>query len=81
MRLQRYPDGGAHWTWFVWSRHPENSLTWTHSLTVTRWRHWSLRPRLIWDRIGAQRGYGFQWLGVSAQMTRQQPMWQNVNAR
>ena len=71
MRLQRYPDGGNRWTWFVWSKHPRHSLTWTHSLTVSRRRDWSLRPRIIWQSSGQQRSYGLQWLGIVISMMRQ----------
>lgn len=75
MRLQRYPDGGAEWTLFVWSRHPAKSLTWTHSLAVTRWRHWTgWLPRVIWDRAGAQRGYGIMWASLQIELKRQRPM-------
>lgn len=36
MHFQRYPDGGSEWVWFIWGRHPKLSLTWTHSLTLTK---------------------------------------------
>jgi len=75
MRFQRYPDGGARWTWFLWARHPRHSLTWTHSLALTRWRHRTgIVPQIIWDRIGAQRGYGIQWCGFVLEMKRQNEM-------
>lgn len=47
MRLQRYPDGGNEWTLFVWGRHPKESWTWTHSLTVSLERKgaWGDTPR------------------------------------
>jgi hypothetical protein len=81
MRFQRYPDGGARWTWFIWGRHPRNSLTWTHSLTLTRDRGWPgivpyarVLPKIIrpWDR--QQRAYGIQWLGFQLQLLRQDAM-------
>lgn len=75
MHFQRYPDGGARWTWFVWSRHPQHSITWTHSLAVTRWRHWcGWVPRILWDRAGAQRGYGILWGFWQIEMKRQNEM-------
>lgn len=61
MRFQRYPDGGRAWTWFVWGRHPRGSLTWTHSVTVSRlrsldgmkWVNW-------WSTYGQQSHAGVQ---------------------
>ena len=43
MHFQKYPDGGDAWTWFVWGKHPKNSMTWTHSLTV------SMERKGAWD--------------------------------
>jgi len=75
MRFQRYPDGGAWWTLFVWARHPKHSITWTHSLSVTRWRHWcGWAPRVLWDRVGAQRGFGLLWGYWQIEMKRQNEM-------
>ncbi len=75
MRFQRYPDGGAAWTWFIWSRHPQRSITWTHALSVLRWRHWcGWKPRIIWDRAGYQRGYGLLWAYWQIEMKRQNEM-------
>lgn len=75
MLFQRYPDGGASWTWFIWWRHPQHSITWTHSLSMTRWRHWcGWRPRIIWDRAGCQRGYGLLWAHWQIEMKRQNEM-------
>lgn len=49
MRLQRYPDGAWRWSLSIWGRHPRSSLTWTHSLSLSRYRASSgvtLWPRL-----------------------------------
>lgn len=75
MRFQRYPDGGAQWTLFVWSRHPESSLTWTHSASVTKWRHWcGWLPKFRWDRGSGQRSRGVTWLRYTAQVMVQDKM-------
>jgi hypothetical protein len=37
MHIRRCDDGANSIEWFIWSRHPRWSLTWTHSL----WASWS----------------------------------------
>lgn len=75
MRFQRYPDGGAAWCLFIWSRHPQHSITWTHALSMLRWRHWcGWMPRIIWNRTGYQRGYGLMWGYWQIEMKRQNEM-------
>ncbi len=51
MRLQRYPDGGNAWTLFIWSRHPKQSLTWTHSLTISMERKGSWNAPRSWAKF------------------------------
>jgi len=43
MRFQKWPDGGNAWTLFIWSRHPADSMTWTHGLSV------SMERKGAWD--------------------------------
>lgn len=77
MRFQRYPDGSMHWTWFIWSRHPRWSQTWTHSLSLSMLRRSSgarLRPTFF--RFGSPTARG-QWgwtlnvAGLTLRMMRQ----------
>lgn len=61
MRFQRYPDGGNEWTWFVWGRHPKNSATWTHSLSVSLERKgaWDAPRKWVTFRLNRHNGLGF----------------------
>jgi hypothetical protein len=75
MRLQRYPDGANKWCLFIWSRHPRWSLTWTHSLTLTRPRPGNRRwltvyriPRLT---PAGQSRYGIACLGFDLELATQ----------
>jgi hypothetical protein len=67
MRFQRWPDGGNIWTWFIWSRHPKDSLTWTHSLSVSMERKgaWEGYRKWAWlhfgsDGMGGSGGFYFR---------------------
>ncbi len=72
MRLQRYPDGANAWTLFIWARHPHWSLTWTHSLTLTRHRHESGQRRWgMYHILGPQARYGITLAGLSLQLMTQ----------
>lgn len=72
MRLQRYPDGANEWTLFIWGRHPSWSLTWTHSVTLTKHRPESGQRRWGFYHIpGSQARYGVTVLGVSLQLMTQ----------
>ena len=75
MRLQRYPDGGNAWTLFIWSRHPKWSLTWTHSLTLTKQRPESWQKRYGFYRIPChQSRYGVVLFGYALELTTQRAM-------
>ena len=76
MQFVRYPDGSRLWTWFIWSRHARHSLTWTHSLTVSRHRNDTGERRfgLIRPSMTSQRHYGVTLFGIDICMTRQNPM-------
>ena len=77
MRLQRYPEGGAYrWSLHIWGRHPNWSITWTHTVNAL----W-LRPGsderfayiVYWPRKG-QRAYGFKVWRLRVEMRRQKPL-------
>ena len=75
MRLQRYPDGGNEWMLFIWSRHPKWSLTWTHSLTLTKHRPESGQRRFGVYRIpGPQSRCGIVLFGLALQLMTQAAM-------
>ncbi len=75
MRLQRYPDGGNEWMLFIWSRHPKRSLTWTHSLTLTKHRPESGQRRFGVYRIpGPQSRCGIVLFGLALQLMTQAAM-------
>jgi hypothetical protein len=72
MRLQHYPDGGNAWTLFIWGRHPNSSLTWTHSLTLTKHRPESGQRRFSLYRIpGPQSRIGVALFGYALQLMTQ----------
>ncbi len=75
MRFQRYPDGGNEWTWFIWGRHPRWSLTWTHSLTLTKQRRDSGQSRFGVFRIpGPQSRIGVVLFGYALQFMTQKAL-------
>lgn len=72
MRLQRWPDGGNEWTLFIWGRHPKGSMTWTHSVTLTKHRPESGQRRWGLYRIPChQSRYGVTLAGLSLQLMTQ----------
>ena len=75
MRLQRYPDGGNEWTLFIWGRHPRWSMTWTHSLTLTKQRPESGQRRFGAFRIpGPQARYGVVLFGYALELMTQKAL-------
>ena len=83
MRLQRYPDGPMHWIYNLWGRHPDWSRTWTHHVSLTRYRKStgiSLRPRLIRPMSRFQREYGVQAFRFKLSLMRQDPERRKANA-
>jgi hypothetical protein len=75
MKLQRYPDGGNAWALFIWGRHPKWSLTWTHSLTLTKQRRESGQKRFGLFRIpGPQARYGAVLFGFALQLMTQRSL-------
>jgi hypothetical protein len=76
MRLQRYPDGGNEWILFIWGRHPKWSMTWTHSLTLTKHRRESGARRWNLYRIPGRvvRSIGVTVAGFSLQLMTQEEL-------
>jgi hypothetical protein len=75
MRMQRHPDGANAWTLFIWGRHPRWSLTWTHSLTLTKHRSESGQRRFGAFRIlGPQTQYVAILFGFALRLTTQKAL-------
>jgi hypothetical protein len=73
MRLQRYPDGSNEWVLFIWGRHPKGSLTWTHSVTLSKQRPNTGQPKWGFFHIpGYQARYGMTLAGFTLQMITQE---------
>ena len=82
MRLQRYPDGPYKWSFHIWNRHPQWSVTWTHSVTALWFRPGTQQrfARIINWPHSSQREYGFKVGRLQLEWRRQNPMSWSVAA-